>query len=107
MDKLGTVTNLHNCSIFAICPYCALRHPYGGKRIMRSPHRKIFCESGIGNHDTTPIQYEKRTSKNNSVINDNEKIILEYFMGRHLLTENGTILHMLSQRKLTGIKILS
>ena len=25
MDTLGTVTNLRNYSIFAVCPYCALR----------------------------------------------------------------------------------
>ena len=59
MDTLGAVTNLRNCPIFDVCPYCALRHPYGGKGILRSPHWKIFCESGIGNHDTIPIQYEK------------------------------------------------
>ena len=48
---------------------------------MRSPHRKIFCESGIGNHDTIPIQYEKRTSKNSSVINDNKKNNFRIFHG--------------------------
>ena len=65
MDTLGAVTNLRNCSIFGVCPYCALRHPYSGKRILRSPHWKIFYESGIGNHDTIPIQYEKCIDKNN------------------------------------------
>ena len=79
MDILGAVTNLCNCSIFAICPYCALQHPYGGKTILRSPHQKIFCESGIGNHDTIPIQYEKCTDKNNSVIDDNDKNDIRIF----------------------------
>ena len=59
MDTLGAVTNLCNCPIFDVCPYCALRHPCSGKRILRSSHRKIFYESGIGNHNTIPIQYEK------------------------------------------------
>ena len=58
-------------------------HPYGGKRILRSPHRKIFCENGIGNHDTIPIQYEKCTSKNSSVLseNDNGKNNFRIFYG--------------------------
>ena len=68
MDALGAVTNLRNCPIFYVCQYCALRHPYGGKRILRSPHRKIFCEKGIGNHDTIPIQYKKRVKKKNEKI---------------------------------------
>ena len=81
MDTLGAVTNLRNCPIFDVCPYCVLRHPYGGKRILRSPHQKIFCENGIGNYDTIPIQYEKRTSKNSSVINENDKNNFRIFYG--------------------------
>ena len=93
MDTQGTVTNLRNCPIFDVCPYCALRHLYGGKRILRSPHRKIFCENGIGNHDTIPIQYENVLVKIVRSLMKMTKIILDYFMGRQLLTENGTILH--------------
>ena len=51
------------------------------KRILRSPHWKIFCESGIGNHDTIPTQYKKRTSKNNSAINENDKNNFRIFYG--------------------------
>ena len=58
--------------------------PQQGKvivRILRSPHRRISCENGIWNHDTTPIQYEKRTIKNSPVINENDKNNFRIFRG--------------------------
>ena len=81
MDILGTVTNLCNYSIFTVCPFCALRHLYGGKRILRRSHRNILCENGIGSHDTILLHYEKCTNINNSVIIDNDKNNLRIFHG--------------------------
>ena len=75
------VINLRKCSFLTVCPRCALRHPYSGKRILKRPHKKKFYESGIENHDRILLHYKEVTINNNLVIINNQTNNFRIFYG--------------------------
>ena len=76
VDIIGTVTNSHDCSIFCMCPCCALGFMDSGKRIFRRPHPMKLYESGIDSRRTI---WPQRSFGTKSGVEDKGPVIFDKY----------------------------